>query len=150
MRMGSFVQRPLTLTLSPQAVGQSHMRLVGAASSFSPRGEGGPKGRMRGLADLNAGIFVLLAPPHPPVGTFSPRGEGGRGNALISYGIALPQAGRGDDLVCSALSDRQRLRDDGGRVYPLLPVHTGRRWPPFGKNSGGRMRGGTLLERGRA
>ncbi|PST23585.1 hypothetical protein C7U61_03465 [Rhizobium sp. JAB6] len=59
-----------------------------------------------------------------------------------------PQAGRGNDLICGALSARERLRNDGECVYALLPVDTGRRWPPFGKSSGGRMRGTILLERG--
>ncbi|SCB27438.1 hypothetical protein GA0061103_3821 [Rhizobium multihospitium] len=50
-----------------------------------------------------------------------------------------PPAGRGNDLNSTA---NLACRWEGcGRYYPLLPVKTGRRWPPFDKSSGGRMRG---------
>nr|CAI0336740.1 hypothetical protein SHINE37_40594 [Rhizobiaceae bacterium] len=43
-------------------------------SPSPPRGEGGPKGRMRGLAHR----LTSSPPPHPAAATFSPRGEGAR------------------------------------------------------------------------
>gem|GEM_PF-197783 len=65
------------------------MRHVGAASTFSPRGEGGPKGRMRGLSDLNSWIFVVLGAPSSACRRLLPEGRRACGNNLISYAIAL-------------------------------------------------------------
>lgn len=64
-----------------------HMGHAGAASSFSPRGEVGPKGRMRGRGKtqfylslvLKILVATLLVPLICPLGIFSPLGRrGGR------------------------------------------------------------------------
>src|SRR5690606_34502989 len=55
-----------------------------AVFPFSPWGEGGPKGRMRGHR------LSLRSPPHPAAATFSPPGRRGRRHPRMPYAIALP------------------------------------------------------------
>ncbi len=130
------------------------MRGTSVPHSFSPRGEGGPKGRMRGReAHMVSPLSCLRHPPHPAAATFSPEGEGAWSSVFFHrwWPCRLQTAHQGDENhPAPPASPRNRAvfsppREPAPTISPSRRGYTARRGSEAGSARG--VRGGRKTSR---